>query len=502
MNTIQNYFRGNHHRDSVDNTLHNESKGNNELQLRSSVHRIQNRVLTIMGHNKELIEKLNEIALKNVKRINLKPNLQFFEIMSAGVSSAINSALIGLRGIPRRFVSDPWLYEHVEIDTVSDASMTLDGGVTCAHIFHANEDKKFQHENTYKTVPPVLVIFPGLTSNQNNYMNIVISCTEKLGWTVVVVNRRGLCEQLRTPYFQVSGNDFETRQVLLHLRQNARLRRCPFVCLGHSMGGFQLARYLGRFHTDEDRKLDGIVMASTICSPTNPGDVNSVHSSSSQSLHDFLTYNLKSSYITPYRNYEAKLEQITTVQILTEPSQQDEAINEMQRQMFLRKRLDATNNAFEFVLLNLQMNLDVWNSPRYKELLTQVGGKDGMSKLIRQNDQRIWDCFPEYSAVPNLRNINIPYISVTAADDGLIKLKDFSRISLLEGKHNISVVTVNGFHCYYRESMFDAIEDSTWIEQTIFSYFQSQLQTMEQFAVKTSDDIQQKIPILVAPKMV
>ena len=91
---------------------------------------------------------------------------------------------------------------------------------------------------------PVLAVLPSLCGDGQSLRGFVRDMRARLGWCVVVVNRRGHADlPLTTPRFNTLGSTDDLREQLRHIR--ARLPSSPLYVVGVSAGSGLLVRYLG-----------------------------------------------------------------------------------------------------------------------------------------------------------------------------------------------------------------------------------------------------------------
>jgi predicted alpha/beta-fold hydrolase len=91
---------------------------------------------------------------------------------------------------------------------------------------------------------PVLVVLPSLCGDGQSLRGFVREMQDRLGWCVVVLNRRGHGDlPLTTPCFNTLGSTSDLRVQLRHVR--GRLPSSPLYVVGVSAGSGLLVRYLG-----------------------------------------------------------------------------------------------------------------------------------------------------------------------------------------------------------------------------------------------------------------
>jgi len=91
---------------------------------------------------------------------------------------------------------------------------------------------------------PLLLLSPTITGDGDALRDLVRHARAKLGWTVVVCNRRGHAGvRLATPRFNTMGNVGDLRAQIAHVR--AARPDAPLFAIGVSAGSGLLARYLG-----------------------------------------------------------------------------------------------------------------------------------------------------------------------------------------------------------------------------------------------------------------
>lgn len=111
----------------------------------------------------------------------------------------------------------------------------------------------------------IMFILHGLTGgSETSYIHTLVESARRNGYRVVVMNQRGVNQQLATPFPFHGGNLDDLEAGLAHVRR--KYPNAPIVTVGTSFGGNQLMRYLGQ---DGDRTniVGGILLAA-------PFDIN------------------------------------------------------------------------------------------------------------------------------------------------------------------------------------------------------------------------------------
>ena len=90
----------------------------------------------------------------------------------------------------------------------------------------------------------IMFIIHGLTGgSETNYIQALVDNARKKGYRVVVMNHRGVNQQLLTPLPYHGGFLQDFKDALNHVRET--YPNAPIVSIGTSFGGNQLVRYLG-----------------------------------------------------------------------------------------------------------------------------------------------------------------------------------------------------------------------------------------------------------------
>jgi predicted alpha/beta-fold hydrolase len=316
---------------------------------------------------------------------------------------------------------------------------------------------------------PALLLFPSLTSNQEGFTHLISYCNDLRGWTVVVLNRRGLCEKLHSPDFHVMGNDDDTHMLLQELYRIIYFRSRPIFALGISMGGNLLLNYLCKHRDSADENVVRICAAGTICSPLHPRDVKPVD----PVIHIRLTRVLAKKYVEPYLEYFDKplFEDISKKLIPEYALRKIETQFQYDKQCYLR--LSQCQNMYEWMYLHFQMIL---GEDEFKVRQTMICASAGITepseliRLIHSNDDRVWSAFPEYNFDTDLQYLTVPIICIFADDDPLVQLASKSRDAITKGRDNLLCVSRAGSHAIFRNNWYDINSDS-WAEGVIFDYF-------------------------------
>ena len=105
----------------------------------------------------------------------------------------------------------------------------------------------------------ILFVIHGLTGgSETNYIQTLVDGARKSGYRVVVLNHRGVNQQLLTPLPYHGGRLEDVEIALNHVK--AKYPKAPILAVGTSFGGNQLIRYMGE--TGEKSNIVGGVLLS------------------------------------------------------------------------------------------------------------------------------------------------------------------------------------------------------------------------------------------------
>jgi len=429
---------------------------NEEVKQNITAQTMKRTHYTATSRNDELLQLVLRIAQSKGSLYTFTPKKWNWHLIQGAAELAFSDKWANLYKLPSFSLSTE-LYQDVVLDLE-------DGGVTCMHLYYPRSIIHRTHPTT-----PTLLIFPSLTSNQNAFKHLIHYATEQRGWSVAVMNRRGLCEKLVTPQFYVAGSDADVLAQITHLRTKIPyFKSRPFVCISISMGGNVLMRYLSHFHTQHDRDFDGIVAGASICSPVHPRDVRQTLGI----LTSHLTSVVSEKYVRPYLKYfeQDHLKPITRNRLL-QPDQVETVLRNMRYWRGIFLELSKCNNIFELMFKHMQLSEDeeTFNA-RLQTLMKKWNwGQQAFSELVRLNDERVWDAFPEYNITDLLPCINVPFLAICAADDPLVSLSVRSRDALLAGSHTTYLLTAAGQHCYPTTRL--DISSPGYAESVALAYF-------------------------------
>jgi predicted alpha/beta-fold hydrolase len=271
---------------------------------------------------------------------------------------------------------------------------------------------------------PVLLICPALTSNQNQYVTLIQKMVQTKKWSVVVANRRGLCEPLATPVFHLMGDDEDLHSMVLHIQDIPRLKGRPLYAIGISVGGNWLLRYLGKY----GRNKNHIISAATISSPLNLDDLHV----KSPVIGDSLLANVKQSYLQPNH----KLFNSSTPNIVK-----------------LFQELLASTSLVSFAYIHTQLFYLYTNSEAI------------------YNENNIWNCYASFDAARYAKYIEIPVLVIIADDDPVIRTSPSNQIIIRNNPHITRVLTNGGSHCMFRDDIFKSNSTMTWAEGVVLGFF-------------------------------
>ncbi len=400
------------------------------------------------------------------------------------------------------------LYAQYPASTISRSQHIVytlpDQGTTCIQIFYPSSSAKKQYEDLHphsrQSLSPAVYFFPGLTQTDRSFKNIVVECVEKRGLAVVVVNRRGLCEKLTTPIFHIAGSDDDTLFVLTKVYEMPYFKGRPMLAFGVSMGGLILSRYLGNY--SQNRHVDGIVAAATMCSPIVPMDVKvkrpMINSSLKRGLYktfampyekyryaweeqyptiwSVINSQLKSfvpTSLTKLNGKKTKRDSLISVQQPPSSTQMMEAL----RIRHLNNLMKYATNIYEVMFLNLSMlENPEQTSESYQNLMKQYG-LSTLETMIRENSPIVWQVFWEkYASAKNFHKINVPILVVHAENDQVVQVSDYSKNIIASCPNSVHLITKSGSHCDYRSSTqhqqpWDVFTFS-WIDKVIFDFFE------------------------------
>lgn len=444
--------------DSIQETtvINNEQETTtNEQELR--VIHIKNNQCHIASRNQTLIHQINRIFSK-CDKVHTDLSMSFFDDYLSIGKTVVHQYYCMLKSIPKHLF-EPDRYEHIVLDSLESIETNLtDAGKHCAHIFHPSKDKLFPGT-------PVLLIFSGLNQTQFSFNILIEEYTEKKFWSVVVINRRGICTKLQTPMYYSFGNNVDTCQILRYLHLYPTLKDRPFFAIGVSLGGYILTRYLCEYNTEKDRSLDGLIAVATISSPLNPCDAHIFD----HFMHPVLMKHMKESFLVPFVTIPPTLSDISRNILLT-PEQIQEEEKELYRLTNLRQKALKTENVFEFMLCNILM---IEKDNQAWKILCETHTAEELTHLIYNNNKKVWECFPNLQIGDKICNINVPLLGIGSSNDILVKLRSESFKSFFSAKNSVYIMCKFGNHCYFGNGVFDT--NITWCDEMIYEFFKDVL---------------------------
>lgn len=390
----------------------------------------------LAGHNKEDVNRILTI----IEKQGTQGELEHYDFILNIGAVIVNNLLSSLLKIPS------WMFcEHIVVDLP-------DGGQSCAKIFYPTDAAKQAYEKKHLQPVPGLWLFPGVNQNDTSFVHLECEFV-KLGWIVIVVNRRGLCCQLKNHEFNIAGSHMDTYAIITKVMKQPRLQNRKMVAIGVSMGGNALSAYLSN-HLD--RKHDGIIAAATICSPLHARDVRPAESWMNESLASKFV----ELYITPYMDYDYE-------------GYSEEEINRIKR---IRHRIKNSTNIYEIMFLNLVLLDNPEGEPKNQAFtdLVKEFGWDRLQEMITHNDPRVWQPFLHHTGAHKFHEINVPILAIHAKNDIIVSLSEASKQSILSCPYAIHLLTNSGSHCYFRNSLFD-YGNLSWIDQLVCKFFELKL---------------------------
>jgi predicted alpha/beta-fold hydrolase len=436
---------------------------NDNAELTQNVFERKRADYSIMGRNQKEVEHLLRICRFKEGNYSFYQQSFLWSPLTSFGALLLNQLSVNLQTLDR--------YEDIIVDFE-------DGGQSCMHIY---KPESLIHLNNPMT--PVVVFFPSLTHNQDGFKGLISHMTERKGWCVVVMNRRGLCQSLKTPPFWICGNDEDTRTMFKHLRSLPYFAKRPTFGIGWSMGAAQLTRYLGKYNTAEDREMDGLIAGANICGPLHSRDVQFVDEKlMTENMGGWMkNHYMKQEYLEFFEKYD--LEEITRLELL---SVEDQTAHKklMAKYRAIYHKLSKSTNAYEIMFLHFHLHRNFTNQDILQHIQKAAQHlpyqtrleleQKSLTQLIYENNEIVFNFFHDAHASHYAHKINIPFIAITSQDDPVINWSAKSKDSFLQSPQTLLISTKGGSHCLYSDEIFNVKRES-WAESIIFLYFQDLL---------------------------
>jgi predicted alpha/beta-fold hydrolase len=372
---------------------------------------------------------------------------------------------------------------------------TPDGGTICYHIYYPSNKHEWMNRKSDEKL--ALIIFPSLTSNHVRYQALIRKCNNQHQIAVVVFNRRGLCQLLSNPVFHMFGSDADTELLFASLfKSHPEFSECKIGCLGVSMGGNIITRFLGRYNhrtKGQGELIKNIIGVVTICSPLSSSDI----ALKKDRGHGLMCKALNDVYITKYINELPRLSDtlleanfyhhyyyclsncenmfqwaLLNMKMLggippITPFDQKE--QKSSKQIETRKKEEEATNSnspapFSFTekireIRNTYMHTDVSRQSESQKITIE-------EFLAMENNQQFWNyCCPELDGMSQIQYLppSLPYFVIRSQDDPVIQLGNSTIDIVLQHPNSIMLRTKGGLHCFYHS--FEDIHLENWAEK-------------------------------------